>query len=340
MYYPIWKDLPVTLRKESQEEYVDFSIIYRSAPVAASAVQIYSGRAYPLSGNSVDLRINDICADYMKNPMPPLVHGGVASAYGVFTVFNRSEPVQTMAFTNDWSYDYGHDPAAMGMAFPINGRIDARQWLLYTAYDTTQVEFSIILKDGTVISKVLPLVETADYNDDYNEDYSKTEAAAITGTMAIDMNEWPDAAEVHIGNTIYRVVDTCCRYALYYVNAYGGWDSMLVEGGVNEKDTLTRHTSMRAYDNRDIINRGTFNYANEVVKQWTLRTGWLTDEQSSRMHHLLNATNVCLYDFERQEMIPVMLTGTDTDYKTYRNSGNRLFNYEMTVQLAQARMRR
>ena len=39
-------------------------------------------------------------------------------------------------------------------------------------------------------------------------------------------------------------------------------------------------------------------------------------------------------------MVPVILTDTDTEYKTYRNSGHRLVSYEIVAQLAQTRDRR
>lgn len=149
-----------------------------------------------------------------------------------------------------------------------------------------------------------------------------------------------EAIEVQSTGATYRFVDTCTRYALYYVNAYGGWDTLVMDGTDMERDELTRHEASRVYDNTDRQNRGTVNHVNDVQKSWKLHTGYLTDEQSGRMHHLLNSVQVYLYDMEEDAFLPVVLTGTSTEYKTYRNQGRRLVSYEIQARLAQDRIRR
>lgn len=149
-----------------------------------------------------------------------------------------------------------------------------------------------------------------------------------------------EAIEVQSTGATYRFVDTCARYALYYVNAYGGWDMLMMDGLDEERDELTRHEATRVYDNGNAANRGTVNYVNEIQKSWTLRTGYLTDEQAGRMHHLLNSTQVYLYDISSAAFTPVVLSGTTTEYRTYRNQGRKLVSYEVEARLAQERMRR
>lgn len=149
-----------------------------------------------------------------------------------------------------------------------------------------------------------------------------------------------EAIEVQGTGAMYSFADTCARYALYYVNAYGGWDTLVMDGIDEERDDLTRHEASRVYVNTDMQNRGTVNYVNEIQKSWTLRTGYLTDEQAGRMHHLLNSVQVYLYEMESGNFLPVVLTGTSTEYKTYRNQGRKLVSYEIQVRLAQDRIRR
>ena len=149
-----------------------------------------------------------------------------------------------------------------------------------------------------------------------------------------------EAIKVQDTGAMYSFADTCARYALYYVNAYGGWDTLVMDGIDEERDGLTRHEASRVYDNTDMQNRGTVNYVNEIQKSWTLRTGYLTDEQAGRMHHLLNSVQVYLYEMESGSFLPVVLTGTSTEYKTYRNQGRKLVSYEIQVRLAQDRIRR
>lgn len=134
--------------------------------------------------------------------------------------------------------------------------------------------------------------------------------------------------------------ESCYRYALFYRNARGGWDAMPMLGRESMQDSLTRHDSEREYDNAVQGSRGTYCYAVEIERTWTLRTGWLTDAQSLKMHNLLNSPEAWLYDMEQGLFLPVVLTGTTTDYKTYRGEGASPVRYDITATLAQQRTRR
>ena len=79
---------------------------------------------------------------------------------------------------------------------------------------------------------------------------------------------------------------------------------------------------------------------NELTRGYTFRTGWLTDDESARMHHLLNSTDAYVHDLVDGTIVPVTLTGSETRYKTFRTNGRRFIDYTITAQLAQERMRR
>ena len=153
----------------------------------------------------------------------------------------------------------------------------------------------------------------------------------------------------------YKVIETCARYILYYVNAFGSWASMIVEGTAKETDEYTRTTYKRSYETdyetirKSVQPRGTVELQNDYSKKFSLVTGWLTDEQAGRMHHLLGSTNVYLYDRQGSgwdngptvgEFIPVVLTDSSCEYKTYRNQGARLVNYTIEATVAQNYLRR
>jgi hypothetical protein len=127
---------------------------------------------------------------------------------------------------------------------------------------------------------------------------------------------------------------------LYYVNAYGGWDQFLLEGNDMEADELTRYIREVEYDNNQLVNRGTDNYVSEISKTWTLHSGLLTDDQASRMHHLLNSQMVFLCHISSGDMIPVIMKTNTCEYKTFKNQGRRMVEYTMEVGLAQNRIRR
>ena len=335
---PIWKDYFVTL-----------SGIYRIM-VAETEDVIYTGHANAKPGEADgQIRINDICADYLAHVLPTLEQAEFTRLSNpTFKVQLRVQgaggyewvDIDSIKFLNDWSYDYDFDPVTMGLSFPINGHVDSRMPIVWTGYEVSEVEATIYLRDGTTFQVIIPVEITADFNEDFNADFALEAREAGSGTAVFFPSEWGDVVKIEINNSTFILEDTCAKYALYYVNAHGGWDSFLIEGNTLETDTLKRYTREVVYDNRNIINRGIHNYVNEITKGFTFHTGWLTGDQGERMHHLINSTNVYMYDIARQQMIPVTIPTTSCEYKTFKNQGNQLVNYTIQVQIAQNRIRR
>lgn len=335
MANPIWKDFYVSLGSAD-------SIEYR---ILCNDEVIYSGKAWKRPGySSNDIRINDICADYLNNVLPSLGEEFTPAGHPTFVVetFSGSawSQVASVQFFNDWSYDYDFNPATMGLSFPINGKVDSRQWIVHSAYNASSIRADITLQDGTSFFIIVPVEISPSFNADFNSDFAKEVRSAQTGTAVFNLSEYGNIKSVKIDKVTYEMVEGCNRYALYYVNAHGGWDSLLIEGNHSEVDNLTRHNREVEYDNRSIQNRGRQNYVNEISKTLTLHTSWMSDEESSRMHHLLNSTEVYLYDILKDQMIPVVLKNGTTEYKTYRSNGHKLFNYTIEVSYANDRIRR
>ena len=340
MAIPLWKDKIVSLGTGD-------SILYRIVLSDTSEV-IYSGKAFKKPGETyIQVKINDICADYLENVLPYLAQAQFSQLTLPVTFnvqYSSNGTSWTTAgsaqFINDWSYDYGYNPSTMGMSFPINGRIDNRMPIVWTGLGVSSVVATIYFKDGTHTTDTIPVAISNDFNADFNSDFARSTRSAGSGTAVFFPDTWSNVDRIVIGNSTFRVVTNCAKYALYYVNAHGGWDSFLIEGNTLETDTLKRYTREVVYDNRDIINRGIHNYVNEITKGFTFHTGWLTGDQGERMHHLINSTNVYMYDIARQQMIPVTIPTTSCEYKTFKNQGNQLVNYTIQVQIAQNRIRR
>ena len=340
MAVPIWKDAFVTLGTGD-------SILYRVILSDTSEV-IYSGKAYKRPGETnITARVNDICADYLVNVLPYLSQAEFTriNLPVTFLVQTSSDgsawtTQSTLQFINDWSYDYSYDPATMGMSFPINGRIDSRMPIVWTGLNVSQVTVTVYETNGSSYQVIIPVEISNDFNADFNSDFSRSVRSAGSGTAVFYPTAWVNVDRIAIGNSTFKVVTSCARYALYYVNAHGGWDSLLIEGNSIEADTLKRYTREVVYDNRDIQNRGIHNYVNEVTKGFTFHTGWLLHDQGERMHHLINSTDVYMYDIASQEMIPVTIPTTSCEYKTFKNQGNRLVNYAIQVEVSQNRIRR
>lgn len=336
---PIWKDHFTTLGTGD-------SIRYRIILADTSAV-IYSGRAYKRPGETNILaRINDICADYITNVLPQLSQAeftriSLPVTFRVQTLSGSTwSTKESVQFTNDWSYDYSYNAATMGMSFPITGNIDIRMPIVWTGLNVSQVNATIYYTDGRYARVIIPVAISNDFNADFNSDFSKSVRSAGSGTAVFLPSAWDNVARIVVGSSTFRVVTDCAKYALYYINAYGGWDSLLIEGSTMEVDNLKRYTREMVYDNRDIQNRGIQNYVNEIDKGFTFHTGWLLHDQGERMHHLINSPDVYLYDIAAGEMIPVIIPMTSCEYRNFKNNGNMLVDYTIQVQIAQNRIRR
>lgn len=131
----------------------------------------------------------------------------------------------------------------------------------------------------------------------------------------------------------YTINDNTSNYAFYYKNAIGGFDCLAVSGKMLKTDNLERKT-ITTYKN------GKQEYENEYTPSYSTFTGYLTEEQSLKMHNLLNSNEVFLYDIPNRKSIPVVLTNTTTDYKTNKNQTRKLISYNITCEERKSKYRR
>ncbi len=137
----------------------------------------------------------------------------------------------------------------------------------------------------------------------------------------------------------YQIDTTNKNYVLYYTNAYGGWDSLLVQGNVKQTDQIESQTYVRKVLNTT-SQFSKNKYLNTIVPEWTLYTNYLTNTQASKMHHLLESTMVYLHNLEDNKIIPVIITNNSCEYKTYSNQGKNMFYYTIEVQSSQDKYRK
>ena len=155
MAVPIWKDYFVNLGTGD-------SVTYRITDSDSGDV-IYTGKAFKRPGESnITARINDVCADYLEHALPTIAQTEftrlVSPTFLVQTLSGQTWTTKaTIQFNNDWSYDYGFNPATMGFSFPINYRIDARMPIVWTGYNVSEVDTIIQLKDGTQFHVIIPV---------------------------------------------------------------------------------------------------------------------------------------------------------------------------------------
>lgn len=336
---PIWKDRIVTLA--SNTDFADFEI--RVGSLAGEL--IYSGRAYARPGETdVTARINDVCSAYLSASLPDL--GSRFTSMQVSETFVTAVggvAVDTVTFVNDWSYDPAKAWASGSiLSDPVTGELDPRQVLFFSVLSGAQtVNVTIYFTDGTSAVVAVPVAFTADFNDDFNGDFSQSDDPSRSGTAILDLSQFTDVDRVRFGGVTMKVrAQGCARYLVAYVNAFGGWDTLVLDGNYNRQDALVRHTLDVIADNADLSARGRKDYAIEISPSWTLRTGFLTDDQSLRMRHLLNSVEVYLCDLTEGSWRPVVLTDTETPVLNFKGNGRRFNEYTFNAQLAQERFRR
>lgn len=311
---PIWKDYDVSFGNVSEADYTIWN----------GATLIFSGHAVRRPEEAqLTVRINDVCADFLAHTLP-----GVGSRAAVndpcmktFTVKDSGgSTVGSVDFISDWSYDPDHVVTAL--AAPVNRRVSAAQALVASVASSSAVAVVFTYTNGTTGSA------------------SVTSAGGPVQVVSIPLAGISDLAKVTVNGIVYDVVPACARHALMYVNAFGGWDTLLFEGRDALADNYDRHVMQSRYNNAVRSERGTHEYVNEVTRRWTLRTGWLRDGQAARMHHVLGSPHVWLYDIEAGDLQPVVITDTQCEYKTYRGNGGKLTGYTVSVELAQYMARR
>lgn len=337
---PIWKDTIVTLASSVAP---GASVLYRIR--AWSSETIYQGRAYaaPGIGSDITVRVNDICADYLLKS-----DGWHVDAYNIYgfrhcfmsfqvqtynTLTNSWSTVETVTFAPDWSYDDDYNPSNDGCNFPISDILIPGQLLPGSAVG------------GSVNVTIYTATATGDFNADFNADFLLLGEAETTVEWSgsndghahwLDLRYSPNAVKVTFDGRSWRVGGGCHQYALYYINAYGYWDTLAVQANTDEQDAVTRHAYERDYNNSQPYARGKWNNVNELKHTYTFHTHPLTEDKSLLMHHLLNSPLVYLHDVTANKIRPIVLTDTTTDYK----KGCKLFTYSFKAELAQERIRR
>lgn len=326
---PIWKDYYVML-EDTLENVPATGLLYR---IEVDGNLVFTGRAFPAPDDSeLYVRINDVLATYLTATMPLDRTDRDYIAVRVFAYKNtewvRCHTDAYLYFRRDWSYDptFDDDYAPIRR---ILRRVSPLQYLPVWADDG---EFSMTAHFSTA---------EGDYNLDFNGDYfvsgEHSEEYDESGSgqwTFVPLSDYLGADSFEANGETYTP-DCCCAFILYYLNAYGGWDFLPVEGKTNETDALTRYTNDVVYNNQAAINRGRFNYVNELAHKYTFFTGWLTEQQSANMHHLLNSPLVYVHDIKAGVVRPLVLTNSTTEHKN-----GRLNQYTIEAQLAQDRLRR
>lgn len=323
--YPIWANKVV--RIETQENSVNYNINYKNET-------IYAGKAYVMpSTEYVEIDISKICSSYLNSTLEnsidaPQVYNA-QDGVGLFSLYVNEELHSTYLFYNSYSYKVNPpytqdgDESYIVLSEPIRKVFDSRQYIVYSFFN---------------------VLNTSSYYFDFyfhkNQYTHSTVSDTLNGrTQYTTMATVPDGFDtVQFFQEYIPIKDTCCKYCLYYQNALGGWDSFLINGNDKQIDKITSYKYIKSVDNTT-RKFGTKKYLNMINSTYRLYTDWMNDDEASRMHHLLESTEVYMHNLEDGTIIPVNITNNTCEYKTYSNNGKKKFYYEIDVEFAQHKVR-
>lgn len=135
------------------------------------------------------------------------------------------------------------------------------------------------------------------------------------------------------------VGDYCGYGALYYSNNMGGWDSFLIEGTITKKDTYQRYTINNKWD-AGTLKSGTRTLVNTIDESWSLKTHLLTDNEMKILaENLYGSNNVFFHNFADNKIVPVSITDTSVEYKSWRNQKKKKFYATINIRSTQPKQR-
>lgn len=313
---PIWKDTPIPINGGTSAN--DF--IVGAIPQGI----LFRGN---VGAGTHDVVINDIVAPLLSNPFPRTYPSGGGFVPYTATITAGIEvgnvPQHTFIPWLDWSYNPTRTIGSV-KSEPITGKMDERQPLIYTK--------------ATESLTSLPFYRWNEYG--YRSTLKTLSGSVGFANVIAEPTQFGYAeyapADTAFGDKRWKV--TCGnRYALYYLNKFGGWDWLLIEGENKPFETYTGHDARLSFLNPSNNPQNAVRWGNEIQRSWRLVTGWLKDEENARMSQLLGSPDVWLMDLEDgatpaerlANAVPVIITDTQWEGRTYKADG--LTRWEINV---------
>lgn len=287
--------------------------------------------------------------EYIEINISPLVRGYVSSSVSNFTDSGRynvqsySVPINLMIddvmkanyiYINDWSYD--KTPNNFMISDPIRKLCDNRQWFLYSYYRRIPDTSTTAANAGYFIYHNGGQTSSSFHISDSSQTLLKIKLTRYENPTRIRVSANNPTGYQQTNE--FKVIDSCYEYCLYYVNAYGGWDSLLIQGNTLKSDNITSSYYMKNFNN-NTIQFEKVKYNNVMTTKYQLYTDWFNDDEQSRLHHLLESTEVYLHNLVTDEILPVVITNNTCDWKTFSNNGKKKWYNTINVEVSQQRIR-
>lgn len=320
----VWEDSLIEL-----DEVLGDRVEYTLVDIDTNEI-VYSGKVNKLpNGDNVNISINKIVGNFLSNPFPQIN----LNTTNVFSIGDYSKTVdvivggnivETVTVYNSWGYK--DLPHLNIISDPIRNVVDRRQFFVCSLYNPTalykNVEYTLTNGEKSLYKNGIATTH-------------KKQSLLIDGTL----RNFKEYDKINLANVSYDIIDSCSEWCLYYSNAYGGWDSLLVNGNVKKTDKISSQYYKQSYDNRT-YQFGNTKYLNTITPSYVLYTDYFNDDEQSRLHHLLESTEVYLHNLNTNEFLPVNITNSSCDYTTFTNNGKKKWYNTINVDVAQEKLRK
>lgn len=327
MAIPIWKDTEASYVKVGDSQTFTISV---------DGNIIYNGRLVKRPGDvTLITYINRLVKDYLSAKIDFVRRQTIHPQDNYVREFTISPATSAGVSAYKFYCDYGYEEGGVAdntlsvISRPLSNVVDPRQIFFCTLADLSDnnshsVRVQLRNQKRILLSALRNQVQTF--------------TPPLSQSMVGDIIDVYDnmAGEVLAS---YEVRNTCAEYALYYLNAHGGYDHLLINGTSKRSDNIKRTEITRVVDNTT-LKHGRSDVHTEITRTWHLNTGHLTDAQWAKTHHLLGSTHVFLHNLDSGEIVPVVIKANKADFNTYRNNGGKMSQLSIDVEESTKRERR
>lgn len=324
--YPIWHPI-----SSQSQPYQDYSILI-------GADIVFTGRIYFKSTDAQieQIDISPVAREYcdVLYETADFTNPGV---YNLPTEGNTGSII-TIIVTDDSGstsynvkYDYNtmytqQSPDTGVLREPITLDVDPRQLLIVSGYSQGgSITYSAAGSNGSAAS-------------------GSGASGAISG-LVFDMASYAfspgDTVDMTAnGDTETYTVRRACKnnFAVYYVNKYGGMESLMCTGRYTESWNRDK-TDVRLYNDRISpldFEQQTIN--SDLDHLLTLNTGFVPKGRERYIDNLINTTKLWVHDFEIDLIYSAKISTSNFSHRQYEF--NRPVSYEFTVVESQKQLRR
>lgn len=260
---------------------------------------IYTGKVYSLDGSAVNVDISDICAQYLDPKYELLnLNGSLSTAVDDSVKTFIISPGGTFTVCYNYNTDYM-------LEIPTGASLN------FPATDF--VDPRQLIGSSTLGASGITL--------------SQNKPSGSVGSV------------IDVGGYQYQIIRECPnRYAIYYMNKAGGLDYLICSARATDRYSTAR-TNARLYN--DGTNRLSFENTRvyqDITKQYTLNTGWISEERAQNIDHLVFSPKAFIHDLENDTLTACMVDDTSFTLKRHRSDG--MINYEFNVSESQLYKRR